>query len=81
MRKGAQELKDLDVDRAAPPAVKRSISDETVDPSGSNVNGEHDAADGVAVSAPYSRRSAAMLPLESGSEPHCTAIRRTSYRD
>ena len=32
MRKGAQEPKDLDVDRAAPPAVKRSSSDETVDP-------------------------------------------------
>ena len=55
MRKGAQELKDLDVDRAAPPAVKRSSSDETVDPSGSNVDGEHDAADGVEGRRPRSR--------------------------
>ena len=47
MRKGAQELKDLDVDLAAPPAVNGSSADETVDPSGSNVDGEHDAADGA----------------------------------
>src|SRR6266704_5370046 len=46
MRKDAQDLPDLDVDRVALPAVSQSSPDETVDPLRSNADGEHDVADG-----------------------------------
>lgn len=45
MRKGGQDFNHLDVDRLPQPAVNRSSSDETVDPLGSNADGEHDASD------------------------------------
>src|SRR6266705_2033432 len=55
MRKDAQDFNHLDVDRFPQPAVDLSSSDETVDPSRSNADGEHDAADNVEGRRPRSR--------------------------
>src|SRR6266704_6722874 len=76
MRKDAQDFNHLDVDRFPQPAVDLSSSDETVDPSRSNADGEHDAADNVEGRRPRSRPPRGPSP----SAPSAGPIYRNSPR-